>query len=631
MTPAELIPNGVLLSAVPGLSARQIKTLNDAWIDTAQELVALAECPEVVRTPLARALGVDQAGLDAVVVSARAAIPITREPRSARSLQLGLEAAQADYGRGALLDEPPEEIARRRALPAYEPPRRRGVLPPSSDLLDRLPNDVRSQGGRGTCVAHAVVAVREQLEIAAGAARDINLSEQFVYWWCKTHDGIPRTSGTYVSVGMRCLREMGAPPEDGWPYVSHPQGPDESQGPPPARCAQGDAAMRTLRTIELNPSDIQGIKTCLAEGRAVAYSVPVFDSWYHSEATRRWGKITLPLPGEAPDGGHAMTLVGYRDDAAAPGGGYFLVRNSWQPWAYDGTWCESYGYIAYAYIRKHADAVFSAERVEAAEVYLRDAADDTGRRPLPHPSWNSPDIRLRREDLSQDGAHQRAKPGALNALFVTVHQRGPANAYQVQVELYAAPLSPWVRHEDWQLIGRSTAPVVPPGAQVLGPLFWPVPAPGPDQYAFRARVGADTDQPSPVYSAQAVERHLWLAEMAPGETCAIAFDVYGVGIDSGISALRVERGDAPAEVGISAISLASDATGETDQPRDIVDEAVTGALTGAALLAAGAHRRASLQIALPPDVAPGLRFTFSVAQFVGNTLAGRMPVQVTVT
>ena len=28
-------------------------------------------------------------------------------------------------------------------------------------------------------------------------------------------------------------------------------------------------------------------------------------------------------------GGHAMCMVGYQDDADVPGGGYFLVRNSW--------------------------------------------------------------------------------------------------------------------------------------------------------------------------------------------------------------------------------------------------------------------------------------------------------------
>jgi hypothetical protein len=41
------------------------------------------------------------------------------------------------------------------------------------------------------------------LEITAGSSPEMNLSEQYVYWWCKAHDGIPKASGTYISVGMR--------------------------------------------------------------------------------------------------------------------------------------------------------------------------------------------------------------------------------------------------------------------------------------------------------------------------------------------------------------------------------------------------------------------------------------------
>ena len=261
MTPPELIPNGVPLSAVPGLTARQIQTLTSSWIVTAQELVALAQCPGVVRDPLSRALGVDLAGLDAIAQAARDLIP---EMRDLRSLQLGQEAGQTDYGRGALLDEAAVE-ERRRALPEYTRDDTRALLPPSVSLLDQLPA-VRSQGERGTCVAHAALAVREQLEIAEGAAADINLSEQFVYWWCKAHDGIPTTSGTYVAVAMECLAKLGAPLEALWPYVSGQQGEDEGQGPPPAACAQGDPALRTAHTLEFNPTDIAGIKGCLVEG-----------------------------------------------------------------------------------------------------------------------------------------------------------------------------------------------------------------------------------------------------------------------------------------------------------------------------------------------------------------------------
>jgi hypothetical protein len=193
--------------------------------------------------------------------------------------------------------------------------------------LGELP-PIRNQGARGTCVAHAVLAMREHLEILAGNTRDLDLSEQFVYWWCKAHYGIPTADGTYLSTAMLCLAEVGAPRESLWPYVMA-QKSDQGEGPPPPAAANSDRAFCITKTIEVNRIDITGIKTRLNERHVVAFAMPVFDSWYHSSANQRWGKLTLPLPGEQPDGGHAMALVGYQDDPEAPGGGYFLLRNSW--------------------------------------------------------------------------------------------------------------------------------------------------------------------------------------------------------------------------------------------------------------------------------------------------------------
>ena len=402
MTSPELIPNGVPLSSVPGLTAAQVQTLNDSWIVTAQEFVALHGTNDNIRNRLAQALGVPRAALDDLAAAAKKLIPPTRD---IRSLEMEREAAQTQYSLGALLDEPPDVLEERLNLPAYVPSEGRAVLPTSHSLLDMLP-PVRNQGSRGTCVAHAVIAVREQLEIAAGSPPEMNLSEQYVYWWCKAHDGIPKVSGTYVSVGMRCLNETGAPWEEAWPYVSRETG-DQGQGPPPPAAANGDPAFRTLRSQQFNRTDITGIKTCLSEGRVVAFSIPVFDSWYASSATSRWGKITLPLPGEPADGGHAMALVGYQDDPEAPGGGYFLVRNSWQPWSWDGVWQEGYGYISYAYISRHATAVFSGYRITGNGIYLRDHAAEVGPRSAATLTWNSPDIWLRQ---AADGGTDAAAP-----------------------------------------------------------------------------------------------------------------------------------------------------------------------------------------------------------------------------
>ncbi len=651
MTPPDLIPNGVPVANVPGLSGTQVKTLTNAWIMTAQELVALAACPEAVRGPLARALGVDSAGLDRIAKAAQSLIPATR---ALRSVQLEVEAARVDYGRGALLDEPSEVMARRLRIRRYKPFGRRAVaLPLSISLLDRLPA-IRDQGGRGTCVAHAALSVREQLEIGAGSPLDLNLSEQFVYWWCKGHDGIPNVGGTYVAVAMQCLNQTGAPLEETWPYNANDQAGNEGQGPPPAAAAEGDAALRTVRTQEFNRTDIAGIKACLAEGRAVAFSIPVFDSWYYSSATRRWGKITPPLPGEQADGGHAMALVGYQDDPTAPGGGYFLVRNSWRPWSYEGVWKEGYGHIPYGYISSYATAVFSTYRTEGLDIWLRDAPSDTGARPAAGGSraaeltWNSPDIWLRRS-FDSGIEHQAPVAGALNALYVRTFNRGPAYAYDVQVDVFVAPLAPFIPTGVWERVGGSSADWLKPGETRFGPYSWQVPDARREstphvQRAFRATLSAASDRPDaeagPEQSNNVAERHLWLLALRPGDIGEVAFDLATARSLPGPVSFQVDRGDLPAGAAISEIRIGpatqAGAAGTSTTPsradgRGIVDVAVIGAITGGIMGGAGARGRVSLTLTLPADAQPGARHQFVITQLQGGEVAGKLAVQVDVT
>ena len=90
--------------------------------------------------------------------------------------------------------------------------------------------------------------------------------------------------------------------------------------------------MAHTRTVE--PGAVAHYKRVLAGsgGRRpmpVVVGTLVFDSWLRSPETRRTGKITMPLPGEPTEGGHAWCIVGYQDEASVPGGGYFIVRNSW--------------------------------------------------------------------------------------------------------------------------------------------------------------------------------------------------------------------------------------------------------------------------------------------------------------
>ena len=62
----------------------------------------------------------------------------------------------------------------------------------------------------------------------------------------------------------------------------------------------------------------------------------------------------MRLGNEAVVGGHAICLAGFQDQGQTPGGGYFILRNSWIPWAPQSPYGSGYGSIPYQYITNDA-------------------------------------------------------------------------------------------------------------------------------------------------------------------------------------------------------------------------------------------------------------------------------------
>jgi C1A family cysteine protease len=57
-----------------------------------------------------------------------------------------------------------------------------------------------------------------------------------------------------------------------------------------------------------------------------------------------------------------MCMVGYQDDPDVPGGGYFLVRNSWgtTTWGQDNAVAPGHARIPYAYMGEHGSSAHVA-------------------------------------------------------------------------------------------------------------------------------------------------------------------------------------------------------------------------------------------------------------------------------
>lgn len=219
---------------------------------------------------------------------------------------------------------------------------------------------VRNQASRGTCVSFASLAAVEHWLGRNGAMQD--LSEQFLYWNCKTNDGRPNSPGTFLGVAYPLLQRDGCCPEADWPYVSNPVPGNEAQGPPLPGTQLKALSCRVPGVRTLAPTSVTDYRNELIAGRVVSFSIPVFNSWYRSTAVAFAGDITMPVPGEVRVGGHAMCVVGCIDRPDQPeiGGGRFILRNSWGTvWGINSPYGAGYGTIPYAYIARFAAEAYS--------------------------------------------------------------------------------------------------------------------------------------------------------------------------------------------------------------------------------------------------------------------------------
>ncbi|HSN78628.1 MAG TPA: C1 family peptidase [Anaerolineae bacterium] len=330
---------GTPLAGVTGISSSVVDSLAELWLTTAEELVSAAR-QAGGEAGLVSLLGLPATQVEAMVNAAVDVLPADVSFDEEEIIELSL---------GAL---PIEDVA----SPDDEPVSF-ADLPQTVDLRSILPA-VRNQGDRGTCVAHAAAAVREFLTGASSTGAD--LSEQFLYWACKQRDGHPSDFGTWIKVAMAVLHDTGVCPETVWPYNKAVIANNEGQGPPPASAQAEAAPFKVISTKKLEARWLQGLKEALADGQPVAFSVSIFQSW-QNPWTYRNGDIRLPLPGEENLGGHAMCMVGYADDHDVPGGGYFIVRNSWgEAFGQQGKVAPGYCRLPYAFVQQHAWEAFTA-------------------------------------------------------------------------------------------------------------------------------------------------------------------------------------------------------------------------------------------------------------------------------
>lgn len=344
------LPGLVPLQQVPGFDSRLIDELKPYWITSAEEFATLRQVANSVHGDGLRALSAT------LRLSAEKQHELLQAclAKSTRALSYTVF-GELDVGAGLDIDDdfaPPPPIPH---FAAYTYPAE-GMLLPHAHL-----GPAKQQGSRNTCVAFTMVAM---YRIITQSSED--LSEQFLYWACKQRDtrasppGMPPPllkdgRGTLPQFAVQALIEDGVCLEAEWPYKYVKLEEDVDNGRPSEAVRQLARKRRITSGGPLagNATHSAAICQALSEGLPVLLGVWTYPFWYAGGQSRKAGRVRARLDGEAKRNGHAICAVGYKQDPAAPGGGYIIFRNSYgTDFGEENPDGSGYGHIPYAVVDK---------------------------------------------------------------------------------------------------------------------------------------------------------------------------------------------------------------------------------------------------------------------------------------
>lgn len=216
------------------------------------------------------------------------------------------------------------------------------TLPNSIDLRP-FAREIEDQGHLGSCVGNASCSALEMQAKIHGT--DINLSRLFMYYNIRREFQNPVTDdGAYPRDAFKMGRLYGICTENIWPYVE-----SEVNNQPDTSAYQAAPNNKSIRYYRIDPyvsQTIIDVKTAISNNNPVLLGMPLgekFNNMTHDINTQNYPKVTDNYGDNKIIGGHAMNICGYVNDVNKPGGGYFIVENSWgSNWGDNGFWAMSY-------------------------------------------------------------------------------------------------------------------------------------------------------------------------------------------------------------------------------------------------------------------------------------------------
>lgn len=192
------------------------------------------------------------------------------------------------------------------------------TLPSSFSRKDEMP-PVRNQGKYGTCVGHAVWAIKEWQERQQGDNPQGGLSPRFIYQMAKQQDGMPNQAGTFPRVALKVAQDYGDCPETVFPYNELTS--DVNLPPPPPNVVEAASPYKVSAYARLTSLD--EVKRAIVEQGPVLLGVTVCENFLQA-------KDYIPQPEGRLCGGHAIVACAYDDKIKlGPYVGGVLLMNSW--------------------------------------------------------------------------------------------------------------------------------------------------------------------------------------------------------------------------------------------------------------------------------------------------------------
>ncbi len=211
----------------------------------------------------------------------------------------------------------------------------------------------RQQGARPTC---SVFTMTGALEYAAAKRQGHcpRLSVEFLNWAANQACG-DREDGGFFSDLWKGFSAYGICTEADLPYR-----PVFNPGELPRAAALADAKTRLLLGLRLHWIKEWDVHTGLLPEQLLAIRQTLSQGWpvcggFRWPKREQWVNGVLQMcPAEAVRDGHSVLLVGYRRDAAQPGGGVFVFRNTGgdgqdgaMPYAYAGAYMNDAVWVDY--------------------------------------------------------------------------------------------------------------------------------------------------------------------------------------------------------------------------------------------------------------------------------------------